>query len=196
MISFGLMASLNGTENMRGKELLVRIFSFVRDIPYRVSEFDSGKNICRESVHVGIKKGDCRHKTLLLYNLLLERNFNVSRVKVIFDWADLPIPNEILGILEKTGTVWSHDAIKLNENEHYFMYIDPTWNVELGEVGFPVTKTWDGEGPTKQVTCGDLEYFDYEGFRNEDHGIFIDKDEAIQFGAALNEWLDSICPIE
>ncbi len=189
------MTFLDGIEGLEGAELLVKLFYFVQNIPYRVSAFDSSFNHGGESVSIFIKKGDCRHKSLLLYNLLLEKNFDVTRMKVIFDWKDLPIPKEILGILEKSGTRWSHNVLRLDINKYYPVYVDPTWNFELEHIGFPVTKAWDGKGLTEQVTKGKLEYFESEGFRNEDHGIFIDKDEAAEFAETLNMWLDEVCPI-
>ncbi len=189
------MASLDGIEDLRGSELLVKLFHFVQNIPYRVSFFDDSFSHGGESVSIFIKRGDCRHKSLLLYNLLQEKNFDVDKMKVIFDWKDLPIPKEILEILKKSGTRWSSDALKLNINEHYPVYVDPTWNFELSDVGFPVTKVWDGKGMTKQITEGELEYFDAEGFRDEDHGIVLDEDEVKEFGGALNVWLDLVAPI-
>jgi hypothetical protein len=189
------MAFLDGIEDLRGPELLIKLFHFVQNIPYRISPFDDKFNHAGESVSIFIKKGDCRHKSLLLYNLLQEKNFDVDKVKVIFDWKDLAIPKEILGILKKSGTRWSSDALKLNINEHYPVYVDPTWNFELERAGFPVTKVWDGKGMTKQITEGELEYFDAEGFRDADHGIVLDKDEVEEFSEALNAWLDSVAPI-
>ncbi len=189
------MTFIEGTEDLRGEELLVKLFRFVQNIPYRVCPFDSNVGICGEAVNISLRKGDSRHKSLLLYNLLLERNFDVTRVKVIFDWKDLPVPSEILGILKKSGTKWSHDALRLNSNEYYSVYVDATWNPELRRIGFPVTGDWDGKSLTKQVSEGKLEYFDVEGFRCEDHGIFLDEDEVRGFGEALNSWLDEVCPI-
>ncbi len=190
MVSF-----LDGLEDLRGPELLVKLFHFVQNVPYRIVPFDSGFNHGGEGVSIFIKKGDSRHKSLLLYNLLQEKNFDVDRVKVIFDWKDLPVPEEILSILKKSGTRWSSDVLKLNVNKYYPVYVDTSWNFELGEAGFPVTKVWDGKGLTKQITGGDLEYFDSEGFSDEGHGIFLDEDEVARFGEALNGWLDKVAPI-
>lgn len=185
------MAFLDGVEDLRGTELLIKLFHFVQNIPYRVSDFDSEFNSRGESASIFIKKGDSRHKSLLLHNLLQERNFDVDIVKVVFDWKDLPIPADILGILENSGTRMSSDVLRLNINKYYPVYVDPSWNFELGELGFPVTKIWDGKGRTEQITCGELEYFEAEGFRDEDYGIILDADEVELFGEALNEWLDS-----
>jgi len=180
---------MEGLEDLQGEELLIKLFRFVQAIPYRISKFEK-TGILGESVNTSIKCGDNRHKTLLLYNLMMERNFDVDRCKVIFDWADLPIPQEILSILEKSGTRMAHEVLKLNANEHYSIYLDPTWNPELGSIGFPVTGDWDGKSPTGQVTNGDLRYFDAEGFSDEDHGIILDEDEVEEFFDALNMWLD------
>jgi hypothetical protein len=135
-------------------------------------------------------QGDCRHKSLLLYNLLMQTNFEAEKVKVIFDWKDLPIPPKILKILKKSGTRWSHDAIGIKLSKYNQSYIDPTWNPELKKLGFPITELWDGKESTKQVTNKKLEYFETENFKPEDHGIKIDKEEAHKFAEALNKWLD------
>jgi len=191
-----IMQFLGGADDIEGIMLLSKLFSFVQNIPYRIVHFDDGSYACSENVNIFIKMGDCRHKSLLLYNLLQEKNFPVEKVKVIFDWKDLPIPHEILGLLKKSGTIWSHDALKLNTNPYYPIYIDATWNSELERLGFPVTKAWDGKGSTKNVTNGKVEFFDADGFRNENHGIHIDRIEASEFGEALNAWLDKVSPIK
>jgi len=189
------MAYLEKMEELKGAELLVKLFYFVQKIPYRITSFDSRVRACGESVGIGLKRGDCRHKSLLLYNLLMERNFDVDKVKVIFDWKDLPLPSEVLGILEKSGTRMSRDVLRVRVNPRYCVYVDPTWNFDMGEIGFPVTGDWEGTSPTAQASCEDLEYFNAEGFSDEDVGIVLDADEMKRFGEALNSWLDRICPV-
>ncbi len=171
-------------------KLLIKIFRFVQNIPYRITPFDSNKYACKEPVTTSLKQGDCRHKSLLLHNLLLQNNFEVKKYKTIFDWKDLPIPKEILNTLQKSGTRWSHDIVGIGLNKYSISYIDPTWNSELERLGFPVTGAWDGKESTKQITREKLEYLDAENFKEKDHGIIIDKAETQEFTKTLNEWLD------
>lgn len=190
------MSFIEGIEDLKGEKLLVWLFEFVQKIPYRISRFDSKFKSCSESVNISLEKGDCRHKSLLLYNLLLERNFDASKVVAIFDWKDLPIPEEILGILKKSGTRMVHSLLKVRINEHYSIYVDPTWNTELGRIGFPVTKRWDGKSHTAKVTNGKVEYYESEGFNERDYGVVLDEGEFSEFAEVLNMWLDEVCPIK
>jgi len=123
--------------------------------------------------------------------LLQQNTFDAEFIKVIFDWKDLPIPAEILGILKKSGTRWSHDALSVQINDNYSVNVDCTWNLELKNKGFPVTEDWDGESYTKQITNGKLEFYPAEGFKNSEHDINIDKEEALEFAERLNKWLVS-----
>jgi hypothetical protein len=169
-------------------KLLKQLFEKVQKIPYQVCQFDKNDYHLKEVVNTAIKQGDCRHKSRLLYNLLQQNIFDAEKIKVVFDWKDLPIPKEILGIL-KSGTRWSHDSLKVKINERLWVDVDCTWNLELGEKGFPVTEDWDGASHTKQITTGKLESYPAEDFKKEEHDIHIDKEEALAFADALNKWL-------
>jgi hypothetical protein len=48
----------------------------------------------------------------LLYNLLEKEGFEVKRIKVIFDWKDLPILEEILSNLEESSQIISQFLLK------------------------------------------------------------------------------------
>jgi len=170
-------------------ELLGQLFKKSQKILYQVCEFNPEKYHLKENVNLTMKQGDCRHKSLLLYNLLQQNTFDAEKIKVVFDWKDLPIPPEILGILKKSGTKWSHDALKVKINDNYSVNVDCTWNLELEDKGFPVTKDWDGVSHTKQVTEGKLEFYPAEDFKKQEHDIHIDKEEALEFADALNKWL-------
>ncbi len=158
---------------------LVKLFKKVQKIPYKVCRFD------KEKIDENLPYGDCRHKSELLYNLLRREGFEVEKIKVIFDWKDLPIPKEILSILKKSGTVWVHDSLKVKINNKWIK-VDCTWNPELKAKGFPVTETWDGRSDTKQVTEGKLEFYDAENCKKK---IKVDKQEALKFAEELNKFL-------
>lgn len=158
---------------------LIKIFKKVQKIPYKVCKFD------KVNINQNLKYGDCRHKSLLLKILLEKEGYEVKELKVIFDWKDLPIPEKIISILKKSPTVWPHNSLKVKMNNKW-LKVDPTWNLELENKGFPITKKWDGESDTKQVTEGKLKFYNKENFTKK---IIIDKEEAKDFAHSLNNFL-------
>jgi len=160
---------------------LIEIFERVQKIPYQVCKYDE------EDIDENLEKGDCRHKHFLLKKLLEQEGFEVKKVKVIFNWADLPIPKSILEIL-KTGTIWDHNSLKVKINDKW-VKVDCTWNPELKEKGVPNTENWDGKSDTKQITEGKLEFFDKEDYDKYKNKIKISKEEAYKFAEELNKFL-------
>lgn len=163
---------------------LVAIFEKVQKIPYRVSKFDE------KEINEKLKCGDCRHKSILLYNLLKKKRFDVKKIKVIFDWKDLPIPKRILSNLKQSSTIWDHDALSVRVNNKW-VKVDCTWDLALEKVGFPITKNWDGISDTLQITEGKLKFYDTDKY-TKDKRIKIIKEEAYVFAEALNSWFDNI----
>lgn len=163
------------------KSKIVRLFEQVQRIPYRVCKFDKNK------INANIPYGDCRHKSELLYSLLINERYKVKRLKVEFNWRDLPIPKNILGILKISGTIFLHDSLLVNINNKWIK-VDCTWNPELENKGFPITKNWDGKTNTKQVTEGKLKFFK-EGVYIKKRKII--KEEALKFAEELNKFLSS-----
>jgi len=166
---------------MENQKKIISIFEKVQKIPYRVCMFDK-KNINEE-----LRYGDCRHKSELLFKLLEKEGFEVKKIKVLFDWRDLPLPKEITEILKDSDKVWSHDSIKVKINNRWIK-IDCTWNSELEKIGFPITKNWDGVSDTLQVTNGKLQFFDAEMFNIKPK---ILKEEAYRFADKLNEFVQN-----
>ena len=169
--------------------LAAKLFRQVQKIPYQISDFDETDHHLKEVVNTGIKQGDSRHKSLLFYNLLQQSNYVADKVKTIFDWKDLPIPAEILGILKKSGTRWVHDVVRFKVNDNYSVIVDCSWNLELKKKGFPVTEDWDGVSNTIPITPGKIDVYDLDKFNKEKHNIHIDKEEAMHFAEELNKWL-------
>ncbi len=163
------------------KQKLINLFYKVQRIPYQVCKYEELK----VNEHIG--KGDCRHKSTLLKALLEKEGFQTRRIKVIFDWKDLPIKSEILTIL-KSGTVWDHDSLEVKIDDKWIK-VDSTWNPELKEIGFPITETWNGMSNTKQVTEGRLEFFSADCYIRDKSKIKIKKEEAYKFAETLNKFL-------
>lgn len=167
--------------------VLVKLFEKIQKIPYRVCKFD------KLAIDENILFGDCRHKSEILYKLLKEAGFEVNKIKVIFDWRDLPIPSNLLFILKKSGSVWMHDSLKVKISNKW-LRVDCTWNPELENKGFPITKKWSGKTDTQQITCGKLEFYDADSkeFLKKKEKLSIDKEEAHKFAEALNKFLGEL----
>src|SRR3989344_1064546 len=121
------------------------IFHKVQKIPYKVCRFDEAE------IDESLKCGDCRHKTYLLKKFLEEMGIEVRITMVIFNWADLPLPNSILGILKKSGTLFPHKIVEMKRGDNWIK-LDCGWDPDLKNAGFPVTEEWDGKTDTKQIT--------------------------------------------
>lgn len=176
---------INCIKHFKPDKKLISIFEKVQIIPYKVCKFDESK------INSQLDFGDCRHKSTLLKKLLDKEGYKTKKIKVIFDWKDLPIPKKVLSILNKSSTIWTHDALAVKVHGDY-IFLDPTWNPELKQLGFPITENWSGLEDTKQVTEGELEFYKEDDFNSKKeeilkkHNIKIDKEEAYKFAEALN----------
>src|SRR3989338_1541877 len=167
---------------MKNNIKIIELFEKVQKIPYKVCIFKE------DDISKDLKYGDCRHKAHLLNILLKQEGFEVKKIKVLFDWRDLPLPKEIIEILEKSDTRWLHDSVKVKIGDEWIK-VDCTWNPELEKVGFPVTKNWNGRSDTKQVTKEKIEFFDLEEFNIKPNII---KEEAYKFADKLNEFVKEV----
>jgi hypothetical protein len=161
---------------------IIELFEKVQKIPYKVCKYE------KEQIDENLKYGDCRHKSELLYKLLTKNGYEVRRLKVLFDWKDLPLPNEVLSPLKKSSSVWAHDSLEV-KNNNCWIKVDCTWQPELSKKGFPIQKDWDGISDTTQVTDGRLKFILKENFNKS--SINIDKDEAMKFAELLNNFLEN-----
>ncbi len=170
---------------MKKKEILIKIFEKVQKIPYKVCKFDENK------IDENIQCGDCRHKSTLLKKLLEKEGFEVKKIKVIFNWRDLPIPKNILGILKKSDTIWGHSSllVKIREKE---ILIDASWDPPLAKVGFPVTKKWSGLSDTSFVNNRKTEVLSLKEYKKRRKDIRLDPVEIKKFALALNDYLEKI----
>ena len=166
---------------MGNNKKLIAIFEKVQKVPYKVCMFD------KDSINEELEYGDCRHKSHLLFMLLKQESFEVKKIKVLFDWRDLPLPKEMIAILKESDKVWLHDSVEVKVGDKRIK-VDCTWNPELEKAGFPITKNWDGTSDTEQVTKGNLQFFDSEELNTKPNII---KEEAYKFADKLNEFVQS-----
>lgn len=163
------------------KSRIIKLFEEVQKIPYKVCKFD------KSEIDQDIPYGDCRHKSELLYSLLTKEGYEVKRLKVEFNWKDLPIPDKILNILKITRTIFLHDSLLVKINKK-LIKVDCTWNPQLEKKGFPVTINWDGKTDTKQVTEGKLKFFEEKNYIKKRRVI---REEILRFANELNKFLSS-----
>lgn len=159
---------------------IIRLFEEVQRIPYRICKFE------KQKINRDIPYGSCRHKSELLYQLSEKEDYPIRRLIVVFDWNDLPIPRGILDLLKESGTIWKHNSLEIKIGKNWFK-VDPTWNSELKEKGFPVTENWDGKSDTKQITEGKLEFYCSGEYTKK---IPFYEEERTKFAIALNKWLE------
>ena len=132
---------------------LIRTFESVQRIPYkRRAKFF-------EILNINVSYANCIQKRDLLRESLERYRYETRCLEAIFDWRDLPIPKDILKILRKSGTLQKHHLLEVMVNGNY-LKVDPTWNLELEEKGFPVTKNWDGKSNTIQISLGKIIFYD------------------------------------
>ena len=171
-------------------EVAICVFELVRRIPYRLGRWSGDPDSL-----FNLGAGDCRHKAAAQRRTMSRAGLSVRPVKVLFNWADLPIPSEILSILSETRGF--HDTVEVNVSERW-MLADATWDPPLARVGFPVMASWGGMTPTLGVTEGALQIFregglpadanpyDYFGVR------WPERARTNEFNTALNAWMQSV----
>ena len=132
---------------------IIKLFEAVQSISYRC------RNPSPIELSLGLTYANCSQKRDLLKQELNKIGFKVRELDAIFDWRDLPIPQEITRLLKESGTLQKHHLLGL-EIEGQDLKVDPTWDLSLELFGFPVTKSWNGYEDTKQVTDGKIIYYD------------------------------------
>src|SRR3989338_1424352 len=158
---------------------LVNDYEFVQSIRYKVTKFSHLR------LYESMEEGDNRHKSELLFKILKRDGFNVRKLKVVFDWKDLPIPHEVIRHLNRSGTLWVHTILEVKIGGRW-VKLDCTWNKELERIGFPVTKNWDANSDTFQVTKGVIEFHAAKNLKNIKRPL---KEESKSFALNLNDWL-------
>ncbi len=182
----------NLTEGLDKKRAMIKLFEFVQSYPYQIRPVG---DTSREGVDLyDLEEGDCRHKRNALYALLESKGYEVRKVAIVFDWKDLPVPKEILDLRRQSGTRAFHSGMDVKIKGKW-VAIDPTWDKDLIEAGFPVNENWDGESPMKNVTFGEctrVQHDEYEKI-SDLYGKFDIpypvQSENQAFVQALNEWL-------
>lgn len=182
-----LIASLG---SMDDRLLRIAAFELVRRVPYKLSSWTGDP----ESLF-NAGRGDCRHKEAAARRFLSRLGYRAVHIQVLFDWADLPIPGDILGNLNDTRGF--HDTVEWVDSDGRRVLVDPTWDPALAAAGFPVLPAWDGVSSTMPVTNGTLtailpgdipegvSLYDHFGLR------WPVRERTLAFNRAFNAWSDT-----
>lgn len=110
----------------------IDLFAQVRNIPYRLGLDGDPNKMMNEGV------GNCTRKHLYLQPRLKELGYKVDIGIAVFDWRELPIPNEIISLL--------NDPI----DTHMFLFVDNKPVDATWPPGIPsfFSNRWDGVNAT------------------------------------------------
>jgi hypothetical protein len=169
----------------------VAAFELVRRIPYKLSAWTGDP----ESLF-NTGRGDCRHKEAAERRLLSRMGEDATHVRILFDWADLPIPRDILNLTDTRGF---HDAVEAAIDGNSVI-VDATWDPALAAAGFPVLPAWDGVSATAPVTNGTLTVV-RPGDLPKDANLYEHfgvswpvRERTLAFNRAFNAWSDTFRP--
>lgn len=180
---------LDGLGTMDPRLKRIATFELVRRVPYKLSGWTGDP----ESLF-NQGRGDCRHKEAATRRLLARQGYQAVHLRILFDWADLPIPKQILDNL--TDTRGFHDAVELTV-DGVSSLVDATWDPPLAAAGFPILPAWDGQSPTAPITSGNLTVVRPgdvpEGVNLYDHfGLrWPVRERTLAFNRAFNAWSDT-----
>ncbi len=168
----------------------IAAFHLVQRVPYKLSSWTGDP----DSLFT-LGQGDCRHKSAAIRRLMRLLGYQASPVQIPFDWADLPIPENVLALLSETRGI--HDAVEVVIDGQKRL-VDPTWDPALGSVGFPIARSWDGVSSTPFVTsraniivrAGDVP----QGRSLYDHFriAWPVREKTLAFNRAFNAWSDEL----
>lgn len=174
---------MENTEEEYNKIIRIALFEYVQKFPYRVCPGGDSLSLVKNGF------GDCRHKHNLLYELFQKIGLDSKKVKVLFDWKDLPLPEEMLDILKESDSVWGHNAlvVKIDGKE---VLVDATWPKKLKEKGFPITDNWDGLNNTEKITSGKTSVISIEEYKEYKSKMKLVPEEMKVFAVQLNDFIE------
>lgn len=163
------------------------IFARVRNVPYVMGLDGNPLKLFTEN------KGNCTRKHAYLAHELQGLGYQIRYGIALFDWRDLPIPDELFSLLK--DPIDTHLFIYASQNEKE-VTVDATWDPEM-PVGFP-TISWDGQNstpiavPALRVTRIHPRILDARVFISSTLGQMKRKaiPSSTPFNDAVNSWLN------
>ena len=112
----------------------VKLFRFVRDIPYSIALSENEQDYC------------CATKTPMLQKLLASIGIKSRRIHCRFEWKNFGLPKEIFA--KATSPECGHEYLEvlIPENDKW-VTVDPTWDSAIKTTGLPIAE-WDGTNAT------------------------------------------------
>lgn len=177
-------------EGLSPRERRIAAFGLVRNAPYKLTSWKGDPDSL-----FSLGRGDCRHKSAALVRLFKAWQFAARPVQIPFDWADLPIPADVLAPLLETRGI--HDSLEVSIDGRYVL-ADPTWDPALATAGFPVLDDWDGTGPTLPITRN-AEVIVRPGELKAGTDLYAhfgiqwpQRERTLAFNRAFNTWSDKV----
>lgn len=161
----------------------VKMFNFVRDIPYHVSVGDE-------------QDYSCATKPLILDRLLTSIGLKVNHVLCEFKWSKLGLPNDLLRLPHDEVETHEYLLVLAPETDKW-VKVDPTWDNRIQHPSFPIAE-WDGLNdtdigvpPERTWSPEESEKLiaEEESMTEEDRNEYLKRNGA--FLRAFNKWLES-----
>lgn len=177
-------------EGLSPRDRRIAAFRLIQDIPYKLTAWKGDPDSLFK-----LERGDYRHKSAALRRIFRIWKLEARAIQVRFDWADLPIPADVLKPLLETRGI--HDSVEVTIDGR-FVLADATWDPALASAGFPVLTDWDGNSPTLPDTSnanivarpGDLKpganIFNHFGIK------WPQRDRTLVFNRTFNTWTDKV----
>lgn len=161
------------------KELAVKYFLEVRDIPYRIPLAEGESDDC------------CSGKSIQLKDSLEKLGYTVRFRVCTFGWSSINLPVNVGEVPHKDLSTHSYLEVLINDS---WRVVDPTWDRQIAKA-FHINE-WDGESAT-EIAVKPLEIISVEKsnvIMTSGESAVDDKDLKIngKFYEAFNIWLENL----
>jgi hypothetical protein len=113
---------------MKTVEERIKLFKFVRDVPYYIA-VDLEQDYC------------CTTKSVMLQKLLASEDIESRLIRCTFSWEESNLPKEILDLFKDKEEAHQYLEVKIPESGQW-VKVDPTWDIKLSNL-FEISE-WDG----------------------------------------------------
>ncbi|MCX5680483.1 MAG: hypothetical protein NTZ95_07595 [Candidatus Omnitrophica bacterium] len=177
----------------------IAVFNKVRDIPYMIIPELRSPDAGPSGI-LGKNCGSCQPKHWLLAIYFKKLGIPVRYATYPFYWHTgniIKYPPELRAMM-KDLPITNHLAIKA-DIEGRWVLVDATYDLRLGEAGFPVNRNWDGVNPTlnavhplKEILHDTPEERVAYDVRTRESYTDKEKSALVEFVPKLNAWFESL----
>lgn len=187
------------TEGRSDREAIASVFAGIRDIPYYVDpgHFSVEKGPMR-MLEDG--RGSCFPKHCLLARMCAKLGLKAVNTLYGFYWNDQKVDHPDAIMPQENGLpVTYHLACRVFLDGKWVL-LDATWDIALGNAGFPVNRTWDGKSDTMLAVIPLNEEHSSKNI-DEIYAVLkkkflsysdIEKRVLGEFTGAFNRWLEKV----